>query len=63
MPSSSGADMGGLVCARVRLSVFVADGNVAIAPCEAVVVAGIGLLKALKKSAVPKVSVKAIPRT
>lgn len=39
------------------------EGIVVIAPAAAEVYSGIGLLNASRKAGVPKVSVKAIPRT
>lgn len=40
-----------------------ADGSVAAAPDFAVVIAGMGFVKALRNAGVPKVSVRAIPST
>jgi hypothetical protein len=63
----NGALIGGV--ASVRLSVcaavvsLAAEGKVAAAPRDAVVIGMMGFLKALKKAGVPNVSVRATDRT
>lgn len=59
--------MGGSVSDRVSVTCFVSsspeDGRVVAAPFPELVKDGTGFEKAFKNTGVPKVSVKAIPRT
>ena len=61
------AEIGGFVVVSVSTedatTVFVPEGAVVTAPTLAVVSSGIGLRNASRKAGVPKVSVRAIPRT
>lgn len=64
---SSGAEIGGFVSASLWMFdsavVLGPEGVVETAPTPAEVYAGMGLRKASRKAGVPKVSVRAMPRT
>jgi hypothetical protein len=66
-PVSNGADNGGLISVRLSgpaaVMLEAADADVAASPVAAVVMVGIGPLKASKNAGVPKVSVRAMAKT